>query len=163
MSAVYWVVKSAVEVMEAGVPVRSAMRASLLPAQRKMRGGLGLDGEGGLAIALAVAKAGEAEDELVDLLLSGSRVGQRDGVGDVVEEGAGDGEIGRLGCGIVAPCSEYRVLVLMTGGGPRESSWRTLGAPGGAISGSTMLNFACAATRGAHPWTCWVSSREPLW
>ena len=42
MRAVYWVVKLATEVMLAGVPVRSAMRASLFPIQRKMVVGLAL-------------------------------------------------------------------------------------------------------------------------
>src|SRR6185312_6706612 len=48
-------------------------------------GGLGLDGEGGLTIDLSVAEAGEAEDELVDLLLAGGGVDEGDGVGDVVD------------------------------------------------------------------------------
>ena len=36
ISAWYWVVKLATEVMLLGVPVMSAIRASLLPIQRKM-------------------------------------------------------------------------------------------------------------------------------
>lgn len=67
---------------------------------------MGLDGEGGLAIALAITKAGKAQDELVDLLLPRSGGGERNRIGDVVEERAGDGEIGRLRRGIVSPCSK---------------------------------------------------------
>ncbi len=44
-----------------------------------------------------------------------------------------------------------------------ETSRRTFGAPGGAISGRVMLKLACVATRGAQPWICCVSSSEPLW
>ena len=62
----------------------------------------GLDGEGGLGVVLPKTEAGKAEHKLVDLLLAGGGLGERNGVGDVVEEGAGDGEVGDLGGGIVA-------------------------------------------------------------
>jgi len=65
-------------------------------------GGVGFDGEVGLAIGLAVAEAGETEDELVDLLLAGGWVDEGDGVEDVVEQGSGNGEIGGLGGEVIA-------------------------------------------------------------
>jgi len=56
------------------MPVRSAISASLLPIQRKIVVGLGVYGECRLAVSLPVAKAGESEDELIELLLSGCRI-----------------------------------------------------------------------------------------
>ena len=74
-------------------------------------GGLRLDGEGRLTVGDSVAQAWEAEDELVELLLAGCGVDQRDGVHDVVEESSGDGEVGDL-----------RGEVIAAGGGARSCS-----------------------------------------
>lgn len=76
---------------------------------------MGLNGELRLTIRLPVAEAGEAEDKLVNLLLTGGGVGQRDGVGYVVDEGAGDGEVGGLGGEVVAARG---------GAGDRGDDWR---------------------------------------
>ena len=66
-------------------------------------GRVGRDGLLGLAVRGAKSKPRIAQDQLIDLLLRGSRGDQRQGVQHVVHEGAGDCEVGRLQHEIVAP------------------------------------------------------------
>ena len=70
------------------------------------------------------------------------------------------GWVAKLSRPVVVP-----VAGVMTGpvGLRTEMSWRTLGAPGKAMRGWMMGKLAWVATRGAHPWGCWVSRREPDW
>ena len=87
--------------MAAGVPAKVRDQGVVVADPDEDGGGVGGDSLLRLRTGDAVAEAGIAEDELVEGLLAGGGGEQGQSVEDVVEQGAGDGDVRGLGCEVV--------------------------------------------------------------